>query len=71
MIGCSVVSQIAIRSKVYRRRSASDILFALLQLVQFLPLLIVIAASIKLFDRGPVLFRQETPAGEGPRIFAS
>jgi lipopolysaccharide/colanic/teichoic acid biosynthesis glycosyltransferase len=49
-------------------KRATDILFASILLLGALPLIIVIAAAIKLDSRGPVMFRQHR-AGRGGKRF--
>lgn len=52
-------------------KRALDIFSSGLQLLLFSPLILTIAAAIKLFDRGPVFFSQERLTGGpgGPRSF--
>jgi lipopolysaccharide/colanic/teichoic acid biosynthesis glycosyltransferase len=49
-------------------KRAMDLLFAVVGLVLFAPLMIVLAIAIKLDSPGPVFFRQER-VGRGGRIF--
>jgi lipopolysaccharide/colanic/teichoic acid biosynthesis glycosyltransferase len=48
-----------------------DIVNATLQLLLFSPLMLLVAVAIKLYDRGPVFFRQArlTKGPDGPRVF--
>jgi lipopolysaccharide/colanic/teichoic acid biosynthesis glycosyltransferase len=66
------IEEFITRSRGYLHvKRAMDFASALIQLILFGPLMLAIAASIKLFDHGPVFFTQERLTGgpSGPRVF--
>ena len=51
-----------------RLKRTYDVFFSALGLLALLPLLVVVAAAVKCYDRGPVFFRQQR-VGKGGHLF--
>jgi len=63
----SKLSRLFSRNKFSRERFL-DIFFGLTALIFFLPLMVLIAIAIKLYDRGPIIYVQERIGYKGQRF---